>query len=313
MESSLILLLASGSNFKMDVNMLNRREFIKKSVQFGGGSLVFSMSACQGSWLDPFANPVDEVIVTERTASGLYKMNLSSGKGELIYTFPTQLYGVALYNSYTLLVTEDAAGGILYKVDLRDNSVTTLLSAFAAGNSLYVVMENSNSAIIGDTLGNLYRIDLASLSVSTLASGLGGSLSGIAIENSSSVLILDYTGGNLYRVSLSDGSYGSPLNIGAATTFSHVAISTNRNIAYISNNVANQIKRVDLSSFSLLSDIAFSNAGEAIALENNNFLLVGNTGGTGLYRVNIDSGQSSRVDDGFLTGLTVLDLALRFK
>ncbi len=295
---------------------MNRRKFIKTGLQAGGAGLMASTLGCQGSLFDAFDSSAEEAFLISATRF-LYKVNLVTGAASIITpVFTNQLLGLALRGQNTALVLDNVSPGNLFSVNLKDNSVTTLASSVASINPASIALENQESAIVGDT-GTLTRLNLSTLASSTIVSGLVNSVAGLAMESSQSVLVqLGNGSGNLLRVKLSSGTSNLLRNIG--TTSSKITFASDRNLVLIANSdtvTPTQIRRLDLSTNTLLSDIGFltNGAGPGIALENSHSVLVGSNTSGGLYRVDLDTGVTSRVDDGSLGGVIIVDIAVRFQ
>ncbi|MDH4128922.1 MAG: hypothetical protein OEV44_09230, partial [Spirochaetota bacterium] len=206
----------------------------------------------------------------------------------------------------------------LFSVNLDNGTIQTILNPmwYLATS---IAIESDFSILIGET-GNLHRLELAKLSDTTIATGLGaGAISGIAIENQYSAYVININTGELYWVNPSyyNTFFLIPITP-AMSTPAKIAIDTTRNSLLISNNAGGglaQIYRVNKSDYSRLSDLGNVAAGVhmSIALENNNSVLVGDKAPyNGLYRVDLDTGASSRVDNGTLTGFPIMDIAVRF-
>ncbi len=298
---------------------MNRRKFIKTGFQVGGAGLMASTLGCQGSLFDSFAQSANEAIVTEAGGTRrVFKVNLNNGAVSLIVNANviggTLLQGLTLKDQDTALVTSDPLGGELYKINLNNNTVQLLTSGFVPGLvSNPIAMENSNSLLIGTNNGNINRMNLSTFAITKTQNIAGNPLAGIAVENSSSAVVLDNMR-DLYRVNLSDFSSSTliaPVTAGGRA----VAINTVRNLAFIGHTGTTQIERFDLSTNTPLTVFGAvpGGAGRGIAFENSNSVLVGeNVPSGGLYRVNIDTGVTSRVDDGSIT-VNLKNIAVRFQ
>ncbi len=298
---------------------MNRRKFIKTGLQLGGAGFIASTLGCQGSLFDSFDSSAEEAFLVSGSRL-LYKVNLITGAASSITpVFPDFTFGLALRGKDTALVLTNLLGGDLYSINLNstNSSFTSLISSFAPTNTASIVLENQQSVLVGDN-GNLTRLNLSTLTSSTIVSGLGDVVTGLAMESSQSVLVQmgGTTGMGLLRVNLSSGTSNFLQNMGAST-FTKIAIVPDRNLVLIANSTTTtQIKRLDLSTNTLLSDIGFvpSGAGLGIALENSHSALVGsNAAAGGLYRVDLDTGVTSRVDDGSLGSVSIVDIAVRFQ
>ncbi len=299
---------------------MNRRKFIKTGLQVGGAGLMASTLGCQGSLFDAFGQTADEAIVIEAVGSQcIYRVNLNTGATSVISDGVifggNQLGGIALLDEDTALVTTGTTtGGTLYKVDLNANTVQLLVSGFSPGNtSDCIAVENRNSVLIGAS-GTLYRMNLRTLTV-TKTQAIGTALHGIALESESSALIIE-NNDSLHRVNLADFSFSTLMATTTGNNGRDVAIALDRNLAMVVANAGGiQIVRINLSSNTALSTLgALTNgAGKGIALENGSSTLVGDNTSGGLYRVDLDTGVTSRVDDGTLNSILIRKIAVRFQ
>lgn len=308
-------------------NEISRREFIKKGLQVGGVGLLASTLGCTGSLQDLFSNSAKEAILAAN--SSIYKVNMETGAVAMVADFmfyygtTTTVFSLAIKDKNTVLAlvldnmaTPTTSG--LFSVNLDNGTIQTILNPmwYLATS---IAIESDFSILIGET-GNLHRLELAKLSDTTIATGLGaGAISGIAIENQYSAYVININTGELYWVNPSyyNTFFLIPITP-AMSTPAKIAIDTTRNSLLISNNAGGglaQIYRVNKSDYSRLSDLGNVAAGVhmSIALENNNSVLVGDKAPyNGLYRVDLDTGASSRVDNGTLTGFPIMDIAVRF-
>ncbi len=294
---------------------MNRRKFIKTGLQVGGAGLMASTLGCQGSLFDAFDSSAEEALVAEDNGSfQLFNVNLSTGAVSTIAIFPNQIFQVSLLDQNTAIAIDNTT---VYSVNLNTNIYQPLLSSFTTLRGLAI--ENQNSVLLGGMSGYFARMNLSTLAVSTFPT-LGGWPHGTALENSSSALVMDRANDDLLRVNLSTGSFSTVYNFPTTNTYVNIAIDTGRNLALILSDTptTNQIVRVDLNTNTLLSQIGSTPDGvtQGIALENSTSVLVGNdtnAPGGGLYRVDLDTGATSRVDDGTLNGVIPRDIAVRFQ
>ncbi len=299
---------------------MNRRKFIKTGLQVGGAGIIVSTLGCQGSLFDSFAQTATEAIVAQSAGTNLYRVNLNTGVTSVINTLTSNLNGIALLDQDTALVTSVLSGGELYKVDLNTNAVQLLVSGYSpASGSLSVAVENRNSILIGSTTGTLRRMDIRTLTITRTQNFGVAPLQGLASESETSALAIA-SSDILYRINLTNFSLSTLMALTPAATINptKVAFAPNRNIAYVApaTSGADQILRFDLSTNTQLSAIGSVPGGvsEAVALENSSSALVGNfSAPIGLYRVDLDTGATSRVDDGTLTGVSIRDIAVRFQ
>ncbi len=303
---------------------MNRRKFIKTGLQVGGAGLMASTRGCQGSLFDSFAQTATEAIVAETGATRqIFRVNLNTGVTSVVsdgVIFVNNLQSIALLDEDTALVTTNLTAGGLYKVNLKNNTVQLLVSGYSPGaSSRGIALENRNSLLIGSNDDAIRRMDLRTLSVIN-NQAISVSATAIALESESSALLLD-TGNTLYRLNLIDFSVNTLISPLSGSLGRSIALDLNRNIALIGQSDATQIERFDLSTNTQLStDIGSlpDGAGRGIALENSNSVLVGNnsipsaTPG-GLYRVDLDTGATSQVDDGTLDGVLIRAIAVRFQ
>ncbi len=291
---------------------MDRRKFIKTSLQAGGAGLVASTLGCQGSLFDSFESPADEAIVAQSGGTNLYKVNLVTGATSVITSaFAANLNGVALKDQDTALVIDNTNNIQFYEVNLNSGNVKTHTTNIGGAAASSIAIENESSILIGDSASVITRINLNTLATSIVP--YGGTVIGMALDTSNSALFVDTGAANLVKVNLTTGSSTSLVAFPAGSQ--KIAYAPSRNLALISNNTAVQIRRLDLSTNTFLSDIGPANSGPGIALENSSSVLIGDNGGGGLYRVDLDTGVTSRVDDNTLLNTTVLlaDIAVRFR
>ena len=292
---------------------MNRRKFIKTGLQTGGVGLMVSTLGCQGSFFDAFESSAEEAIVAQSAGTNLYKVNLVTGATSVITSaFAANLNGVALKDQDTALVIDNTGNIIFYEVNLNTGNVKTHTTNITTAIATSIGIENESSILVGDSVAILTRINLNTLANSVLVStGGAGSIIGIAIESSSSALILDSSVPSLIRVNLLNGT---STTLASPAGNQKIAYAPSRNLALISNSAAAQINRFDLSSNSSLSGIGPANSGPGIALENSHSVLVADNSLGGLYRVDLDTGVISRVDDNtLLNGVSLADIAVRFR
>jgi len=298
---------------------MDRRKFLKNSLQIGSAGLLSTLPYCQGSWTDPFETPANEAIMIS-TPGVMYRVNLSSGATTPISTIGSGATAF-LDNNNVLFVTSSLTPSF-YQINLNDNSFSLLgtvtIPVGAGGDVGTVSLIGGNDVMLngsytGGAQGYLYRLNLTSMTGSVVLSLLAP-ISGHAIENDQT-LLAQLSSGNVYRFSLTD--YSNTLLVNAGASKFNVALAPGRNLLLIAHGggIATQLKRVDLKTNTVLSDLGAlpNGAGAGIALESNSSVLTGDTVSGGLYRVNLDNGATSRVDDGTLTGVVLRNIAVRFQ
>ncbi len=299
---------------------MNRRKFIKTGLQVSGAGLMASTLGCQGSLFDSFAQTATEAIVAQTGATRqIFRVNLNTGVTSVVsdgMIFGGNLQSIALLDEDTALVTTGSTNGELYKVNLKNNTVQFLVSGYSPGfSSRGIALENRNSLLIGSNDDAIRRMDLRTLSVIN-NQAISVSARAIALESESSALLLDDVLNNLYRINLIDFSVNTLISTLSGSGGRSIALDLNRNIALIGQtDGGSPIERFDLSTNTQLSDLGSvtGGAGRGIALENSNSVLVGSNGPNGLYRVDLDSGATSQVDDGTLSSVLIRAIAVRFQ
>ncbi|GMT49409.1 MAG: hypothetical protein IEMM0008_0948 [bacterium] len=283
-----------------------------------------STLGCQGSLFNSFAQPADEAIVAVQGGTNLYRVNLSTGVVTTI-AVPT-IQSIALIGQDTILgVNFSPAVLVVYLIDLIGGGVRTLgtltIPSFFTFDTIAVV-DRDNVLISGSTSSGsdayIYRLNLPTFTGSVVKTwiGLGGGATHIALENDQSAIVQLF-GGNVYRLNLND--YSDTLLLTIPTNTRHLALVPNRNLALVvhQSGTSTPITRIDLNTNTPLSPLGTfaDGAGEGIALENSQSVLVGNNNAAagGLYRVDLDSGVTRRVDDGTFSTLLITDIAVRFR